>query len=224
MEGGFVAAGLMSSAMDSAGTEAGELAAAHGMMADEVVEDSEAIRTARQEAWVTFAEDVRTAVGAALEAYRTGNAEMLAEQQKGLAQMLWNQTDTMLLLGQVTEEQAAAMKLAIGDQFGIVVDEVGLTTDALLGMFADWAAGGGTSAHQIMNFLLGIGSEAEALATKEEATTRRMIEEWRYRSTGVTEYGGVIAAAVDEMSNNVEGDIAGIGQEFETTAFKIGFV
>lgn len=129
-------------------------------------------------AWETFAGNVSSGVGAALEAYKAGNAEMLAEQQSALANMLLGQTDQMLAMGQITQDQAMTMKSAVAEEFGIMVDDAQVTTDALLGMYADWAAGGQTSADQIVTFIQNIGTESETLAAKEEAAIQREITAW----------------------------------------------
>lgn len=130
------------------------------------------------EAWSTFADSVAGAVTEALSAYRAGNADMLAEQQTALGQLLWNQTNTMLALGQITEDQAFVMKGAIAEQYGIMVDDSQLATDKLLTMFTDWSSGGETTAAEIVGFIAGIGEETAALVVSEEASIAIDLAAW----------------------------------------------
>jgi len=142
----------------------------------------------QQEAWQTFVESVSGAVGQALTAYREGNAEMLLEQQTALANLLFHQTESMQAMGEITAQQAAGMKAAIAETYGVDLgDETQLGTDALLGMFGDWAAGGETSIDQIIGFIGNIGEETDALVIKQEEDVARMIAGWENVAAGTEE-------------------------------------
>ena len=220
MESGFLRAQMMgaglddlSGAMDENATEAAELAATHQKMSEMVAE-----------AWTEFSESVRAGVDSALQAYREGNHEMLAEQKRALAEMLWNQTDTMVALGEITEGQALGMKVAIADEYGVIIDETDLATGKLLGMYSDWASGGATSADDIMAFLRNIGMETQTLANDTEAEIRRALEEHRAFSTGVSEYGGAAALAIDEMASGIGGSLDEMDTSLQSTRTELGLV
>lgn len=172
----------------------------------------------QQAAWQTFATSVEGAVGQALQAYQTGNAEMLAEQQQALAEMLWNQTDTMLMMGQVTADQAMAMKSVIGEQYGVMVDETQTATDALLGLFGDWAAGGQTSADDIMAFIQNIGAETDAMVTAQTASIEAGIASWEAMGSNIDEQVGLAGSKFATM----EEDVAGMSSEFDTSLGEAG--
>lgn len=192
----------------------------------------EELKERQADAWQSFSQSVQDGVGRALAAYREGNEEMLAEQQAALAEMLWNQTDQMLLLGQITSDQAMAMKSAVADAYGIMVNETEITTNMLLGMFGDWAAGGETTATEIVGFLENIGEHGERLtiameediaqriATYEEEanrvrlTTEEISGYWtaiegesESLATTVTETGGIWSTATQQMGVDF-GDLA----------------
>ncbi len=176
---------------------------AHRESADMAVrsaEIAEEMAERRAAAWETFAGSVSGAVGRALEAFQSGNAEMLAEQQASLAQMLIGQADTMVAMGQITADQATGMKAAIAGEFGIMVDEGQVTTDALLGMFGDWAEGGATSADDIVSFLTNIGDESEALVQAEVDATQSMLDAWEEKQAGI----GSAASEIETSLASVE--------------------
>jgi hypothetical protein len=154
----------------------------------------------QREAWETFAQSVEGAVGQALEAYRSGNAEMLAEQQAALAELLWNQTDTMLSLGQITEDQAMAMKVAISTEFGVMVDETDLATNRILALYGDWAAGGETTAEEIIAFMLDIGQETDEMAAEQEAALRESMTAWQNYQDSVTRSSDQIIAEQEAIA------------------------
>jgi len=158
-----------------------------------------------EDAWKTFASSVATGVGSALQAYKDGNAEMLKEQQDNLARMLVGQTDQMLAMGQITGDQATEMKSAISKEFGIMVNTTQLTTDKLLGMFADWSSGGTTTSTQIVDFIQNIGEESETLTSREKAAIDTQITDWENLKTRVGD-------ANDRMAERMEG----LGTDTET--------
>lgn len=162
-------------------------------------EMSEELAERQKAAWESFADSVGGAVDRALEAYRSGNAEMLAEQQASLAQMLLAQTDQMVALGQVTSDQAMGMKAAIAGEFGIMVNEGQITTDALLGMFSDWSAGGATTADDIVGFLTNIGEESDALVQSEVDATQAMIDSWQDRQATVSSAASEIETSLSAV-------------------------
>lgn len=150
-------------------------------------------------AWETFRGNVEKGVAGALEAYKAGNAKMLAEQQRALGEMLWVQTDQMLGMGQITRDQALEMKSALAGEFGVVVDEVKLATDALLGLFADWAAGGKTSADEVVSFIQNIGQESATLKSNAEADLKAQLAAWQGLQTGVDTASTPIISRMDEL-------------------------
>ena len=181
--------GLVASAEAIPGSMRGVVTAA-----EEASAAAEEMAKRQQKAWESFASSVQSAVASALSAYKSGNAEMLAEQQQGLAEMLWNQTDTMAAMGQITSDQAIGMKSAIADEYGIMVSDTELATSQLLGLYGDWAAGGETSADEIIGFIQNIGEETEALVGEEEQRIQTMIDQWQTMQEGVGEEGEAIAS------------------------------
>ncbi len=166
-------------------------------------------------AWEGFESSVRSGVQGALQAYREGNEDLYREQQEGLARMLWNQTDTMLALGQITEDQAMEMKSAVADEFGVMVDEVDLATGRILELYGDWAAGGGTTADDIVEFLTDIGQETDRLVETEVTATQEMITSWQERQTALADAATEMQAVVMDI-----GDTARI--EAATASLEIG--
>lgn len=167
-------------------------------------------------AWQTFAENVRTGVAGALEAYQAGNEEMLAEQQRQLGQMLLGQTDQMLALGQITNEQAMTMRGAVAEEFGIMVDDVELTTGRLLALYNDWSVGGQTSADEIVAFIVNIGEESATLADEEEVRIGRQIKAWELLNTAGGETADMMMGHMQhlgiEVGTATEGVETGFGQ------------
>lgn len=155
-------------------------------------------------AWETFAGNVQTGVANALEAYKTGNAKMLEEQQRALGEMLWTQTDQMLGMGQITRAQAMEMKSALAGEFGIVVDEVKLATDKLLMLYSDWANGGQTSADQVVSFIQNIGTESATLAKDAEADIQAQLTAWQELQTGVDTASTPMISRMDELGLKVD--------------------
>ncbi|MBN2393482.1 MAG: hypothetical protein JXR84_22305, partial [Anaerolineae bacterium] len=187
-------------AMHDAATAALETAAAQEEMARRAAE-----------AWETFAGNVQTGVANALEAYKSGNVEMLADQQRALGEMLWNQTDQMQGMGQITNDQAMEMKSALAGEFGIVVDETKLATDELLKLFNDWASGGQTAADDVVDFIQNIGTESATLKANAEGDIAAQIAAWQdLQSSTDTSSQEIISltkelgAEVDENGNIVE--------------------
>jgi len=179
-------------------------------------------------AWETFAGNVKSGVASALDAYKSGNAEMLAEQQAALANMLLNQTNQMLALGQITKDQATGMKAAISTEFGLTVDDTQLTTDALLGMYSDWAAGGQTSADQIVSFIQNIGTESETLSAREEAATQREITAWQNAqaqtettSAAFDERMTLMGESAETSAGVIEGGFTSMGGAAETMSGQV---
>jgi hypothetical protein len=197
--------GLTASAESIPGSMRGVVTAA-----EEASAAAEKMAAAQQKAWESFASSVQSAVGSALSAYREGNAEMLAEQQRALAEMLWNQTDTMAAMGQITTDQAIGMKVSIADEFGIMVSDTELATNALLGLYGDWAAGGTTEADDIIEFIQNIGTETETLVGDEEERIGTMISQWQDMQEGVGDEGVEIAkhyAAMQEDAGTMAEEI-----------------
>ena len=197
--------GLAASAESIPGSMRGVVTAA-----EEASAAAEKMAEAQQKAWESFASSVESSVGRALEAYRSGNAEMLAEQQHALAEMLWNQTNTMTAMGQITADQAIGMKASIADEFGIMVSDTELATNALLGMYGDWAAGGTTEADDIIEFIQNIGTETETLVGDEEERIGTMISQWQDMQEGVGDEGVEIAkhyAAMQEDADTLAEEI-----------------
>ncbi len=179
-------------------------------------------------AWETFAGNVKSGVASALDAYKSGNAEMLAEQQTALANMLLNQTNQMLALGQITKDQALGMKAAISTEFGLMTDDTQLTTDALLGMYSDWAGGGQTSANQIVSFIQNIGTESETLATREETATQREITAWQNAQTqtettsaAFDERMTLMGGSAETATGIIEGGFTSMGGAAETMSGQV---
>lgn len=176
-------------------------------------------------AWETFAGNVQTGVASALEAYKSGNAKMLAEQQRALGEMLWTQTDQMLGMGQITQDQALEMKSGLAGEFGIVVDEVRLATDELLGLFADWAAGGKTSADEVVNFIQNIGTESATLKANAEADIQAQLTAWESLKTDtgtasedITGTLQALGIAFDDQGGVIEGALGDAGSAAGTMA------
>jgi hypothetical protein len=169
-----------------------------------VAQAQEEMAARAKAAWETFEGNVRTGVEGALAAYKQGNADMLAEQQANLAAMLWNQTDQMLAMGQITTDQAMEMRSALTDEFGPVVDEVALTTSALTTLFADFAAGGTTSANEVIDFIKNIGTNSETLRADAEADILEQIAKWQELQTNVgTETTGIETSLTD-LTTDIE--------------------
>lgn len=187
-------------AMHNAATAAQEAAAAQEEMAQRA-----------KAAWETFASNVQTGVANALEAYKSGNTEMLAEQQRALGEMLWTQTDQMLGMGQITQDQALEMKSSLAGEFGIVVDEVRLATDQLLLLFNDWATGGKTSADEVVSFIQNIGTESATLKANAEADIQGQIAAWENLKTSTEVSGAEVIAEMKDMALNAgeQGDLIG---------------
>ncbi len=150
-------------------------------------------------AWETFRGNVETGVAGALTAYKAGNAEMLAEQQRALGEMLWAQTDQMQGMGQITNDQAMEMKSALAGEFGIVVDEVKLGTDKLLLLFNDWATGGKTAADDVVGFIKNIGTESATLAKDAEADIQAQLTAWEGLKTGTNTSSAEIITRMGEL-------------------------
>ncbi len=186
-------------------------------VAEEVAAAQQAMAEQAEQAWQTFAGGVEQGVGAALEAYQAGNAELLAEQERGLAEMLWNQTETMLALGQITSDQANAMQSAIAGEFGIMVDETQVTTNALLGMYAEWAAGGEVTADEIVGFLDNIGAESDTLVERERTMKEETLAEWEAMQAGIASESEQARLAIDAMAT-------GMSLSLETSVTSIGNV
>lgn len=185
----------------------------------------EELKKKQEDAWQSFSQSVENGVGRALAAYREGNEEMLAEQQAALAEMLWNQTDQMVLLGQITSDQAMAMKSAVADAYGIMVDETQITTNMLLGMFGDWAAGGETTATEIVGFLENIGEHGERLTDAMEEDIAQRISTYeeeanrvRLTTEEISGYWAIMEGDLDSVSTTVE-DTSGI---WSTTTQQMG--
>ncbi len=196
--------------------------------ASEAAATAEEMSQRAKAAWETFAGNVRDGVGAALDAYKSGNAEMLAEQQTALANMLLNQTNQMLALGQITKDQALGMKAAISTEFGLMTDDTQLTTDALLGMYSDWAGGGQTSADQIVSFIQNIGTESETLATREETATQREITAWQNAQTqtettsaAFDERMTLMGGSAETATGIIEGGFTSMGGAAETMSGQV---
>lgn len=183
--------------------------------ASEAAATAEEMSQRAKAAWETFAGNVETGVGAALDAYKSGNAEMLAEQQRALAEMLLGQTDQMLAMGQITKDQATEMKAAIATEYGLMVDDTQLTTDALLGMYSDWANGGQTSADQILSFIQNIGTESETLATREEEAIQREITAWQNSQSQVDTTSAAFTERMTLMGEDAETASGRIADGFE---------
>ena len=218
--------GLVASAEAIPGSMRGVVTAAQ-----EASEAAEEMAKRQQKAWESFASSVQGAVGSALAAYREGNAEMLAEQQQALARMLWNQTDTMAAMGQITTDQAIGMKSVIADEYGIMVSDTELATSQLLGLYGDWAAGGETSADEIIGFIQNIGEETEALVGEEEERIQTMIDQWQAMQEGVGEEGEAIAghyAAMQEgagtMAEETEASAAAVTTSMDDVAVAAGLM
>jgi hypothetical protein len=92
----------------------------------------------------------------------------------------------MLLLGQITEDQAMAMRIAIATEFGVMVDETDLATNRILAMYGDWAAGGETTAEDIIAFLLDIGRETDEMVAEQETALRESMTAWQNYQDSVT--------------------------------------
>jgi microcompartment protein CcmL/EutN len=176
--------------------------------AEEASASAEKMAEAQQKAWASFASSVQSAVASALDAYRSGNEEMLAEQQHALAEMLWNQTDTMVGMGQITVDESRGMKAAIAEEFGVMVSDTELATDALLSMYGDWATGGETSADEIVGFIQNIGEETETLVGEEEERIQTMIDQWQTMQEGVGTESETIASHYAKMGDEF-GALAG---------------
>jgi TP901 family phage tail tape measure protein len=155
-------------------------------------------------AWETFTGNVQTGVAGALEAYKAGNTEMLAEQQRALGEMLWTQTDQMLGMGQITQDQAMEMKSALAGEFGVVVDEVKLATDQLLLLFSDWATGGETSAGQVVGFIKNIGTESATLATNAQTDIQAQLTAWQNLQTGTDTSSAAIITRMGELGLEID--------------------
>ena len=200
--------GLVASAEAIPGSMRGVVTAA-----EEASEAAEKMAERQQKAWESFASSVEGAVGQALAAYREGNAEMLAEQQRALAEMLWNQTDTMTAMGQITADQAIEMKFSISTEFGVMVSDTELATNALLGMYGDWAAGGTTEAEDIIGFIQNIGTETETLVGDEEERINTMIGQWQTMQKGV----GEEVATISGHYTGMQEDAGTLAEETETS-------
>jgi TP901 family phage tail tape measure protein len=176
------------------------------------------------DAWDTFAENVRQGVDEALKAYREGNEDMLAEQQRALGQMLLAQAESKVAAGLISPEQMKDMRLAIHDAYGIVVDETELATDHLLGMYSDWAAGGETSIDDLISFIDNLGPEAEAMAREQEVALTKADEHWRNLKEGVMTYGGEMALAAEAASSDIGDSFRGMEETFDSTVTQLGVV
>lgn len=190
-----LAAKTSGDAVVEATEEALAAAERYGISLDELVE-----RQGR--AWESFSGSVKNAVDKALTAYREGNAEMLAEQQESLARLVWNQVDSMVAMGQVTSDQAMAMKSVIAEQFGIMVDDTELATGELLSLIGDFAAGGQTSAEDVIDFILGIGEATDELVATERENINREIAAYEERAAAA----GFTSEEISGYWAAVEGD------------------
>jgi TP901 family phage tail tape measure protein len=174
------------------------------MAAQETAAAQEEMAQRAKAAWETFAGNVQTGVANALEAYKSGNVKMLAEQQRALGEMLWTQTDQMQGMGQITNDQAMEMKSALAGEFGIVVDDVRLATDELLRLFNDWATGGQTSADQVVAFIQNIGTESATLKANAEADIQAQITAWQNLQTNTETSSAEVARLMREMGLTVD--------------------
>ncbi|MFP4344256.1 MAG: phage tail tape measure protein [Anaerolineales bacterium] len=183
----------------AAGAEAARLSA-------QASADAERMAEAQKTAWQSFAGSVEQGVQGALAAYKAGNEEMYQEQQRALAQMLWNQTDVMQGLGQITEDEALTMKSAIAEDFGVMVDDTQVATTRLLTMFDDWSTGGETAASDIVGFLTNIGTETDTLVDNEIAATEEMLTDWEHRKNEMATRGAEMENTIFHMAETTRNE------------------
>jgi len=132
------------------------------------------------------------------------NQEIIEDEKQKLAELLWQQTDTLLAMGQITEEQALAMKAALMDSYGIILDESQLATQHMLTMMQEWAMGGATSAQEIVGFLNNIGVQTDSLVQQETERITQSIEQWQQLGTGVGDEAANVGTATGEMEGGMK--------------------
>lgn len=190
---------------------------AAALAADQLAASQEEMAAQAQKAWESFAGSVATGVEQAVTAYQTGNDTMLAEQQAYIAELLWNQTNTMLAMGQITTEQAMMMQSALSSQYGVMVNDAQLATDQLLLMFSDWAAGGGTTSEQIVGFLGQIGQKATEMGDQQAAAINTQLtkfEELRAAAATTSEsLGASVDGAISKMDALEGGTVISVGNQ-----------
>jgi tape measure domain-containing protein len=190
---------------------------AAALAADQLATSQEEMAAQAQKAWESFAGSVATGVEQAVTAYQSGNETMLAEQQAYIAELLWNQTNTMLAMGQITTDQAMLMQSALASQYGVMVNDSQLATDQILLMFSDWAAGGATTSEEIVGFLGNIGQKATEMGDQQAAaidTQLTKFEELRNAAATTSEsLGSSINGAISKMDALEGGTVRSVSNQ-----------
>lgn len=147
------------------------------------------------------------AEGAALEMQKyadeksrleSSHAEQIAALQQQMVERLNIRTQELLLTGQISEQQANDMTAALAKQFGISINETDLAVNHILGQYADWAAGGETTATDIADSIGSIDTKMLELEASETARVQALIDDAdrraRVYSGEATDFDAMVAA------------------------------
>jgi len=126
------------------------------------------------------------------------HAERLADLKAEIAERLQARTQELLLAGELSEEQANQMTLALREQLGLSVDESALAINHILGLYQNWATGGQTAADDV------------ATALKDLDT---LMEYWEAQETerlqSLTGSLGELSQAFDALPDETKMDVIG---------------
>lgn len=128
----------------------------------------------------------------------TAHAETIAAMQQQITERLNLRTQELLLTGQISEEQANQLTVALAKQFGVTVDETQLAVNHVLGLYQDWASGGETTATDIAESIGSIDTKMLELEASEERRVQAMIDDYDRRAkiygSEITDFDGMVAA------------------------------
>jgi TP901 family phage tail tape measure protein len=188
---------------------AADIAATLGQMEQELEShqaDTEALE-ADHAARMLALQAAGDADGAALEMQRYADekarlegshAEQIAAMQQQMVERLNIRTQELLLTGQISEQQANDMTAALAKQFGISINETDLAVNHILGQYADWAAGGETTATDIADSIGSIDTKMIELEASETARVQALIDDADRRaqvySGEATDFEAMVAA------------------------------